>query len=208
MNQYDFSDAPEPRPVLLKPATGGAVIIAHLLFATIILVALLVNHASAVTAILTSALVYSLTTGSIGELVVIFKHYSLQRYRMDGYMPDPESVHLVNPMQLADREPAYSLPVTSTFVAPVDDSVRREALAFIMQLYDAQGQPDGHKLILTSHKEAPGRLRIPAPSSAAKKYLLSRRVLREVKRGYALNVPRFPARDMALSALEPIPVGT
>lgn len=95
--------------------------------------------------------------------------------------------------------------VAPSYVAPVDDSTRREAMAWLVQLYDDRGQPDSRKVLLSTAKERPGRIRIKAPSDQATEYLVQRGVLRvRVKdgqrNGYALNM-RYSLRDDALQVL-------
>ncbi len=100
--------------------------------------------------------------------------------------------------------PQAALPAPSNFVAPVadpDDSAKREAAAWIAQLYGEDGEPDPKKVLLKSDKERPGRLRIAAPSRPAKEYLLHRSVLLDLGTGFRLNLVRCPTRDTALAQI-------
>lgn len=101
-------------------------------------------------------------------------------------------------------DPPLALPQPSNFVAPVadpDDSAKREAAAWIAQLYGEDGEPDPKKVLLKSDKERPGRLRIAAPSRPAKEYLLHRSVLLDLGTGFRLNLVRCPTRDTALAQI-------
>lgn len=92
-------------------------------------------------------------------------------------------------------EPLPALPKPSTFVPAVaepDDSARREALAWLSQLYGGDGEPDPKKVLMQSDKERPGRIRIAAPSKPAKEFLLSLHVIHDLGNGYRLNLGRCP----------------
>lgn len=105
-------------------------------------------------------------------------------------------------IQVADPLPTLGAPAPqlggSTFVpphAPSDDSARREAVAFGLQLYGADGLPDPRKVVVTTDKEQPGRLRIAAPRGEARQWLMDRRCLVDLGNGFALALDRFPTLD-------------
>ncbi len=98
--------------------------------------------------------------------------YSLQA----AQLPPPQRWTVADPVQIPSTPPAQ-LPAASSFVsahAEPDDGVRREASAWLLQLYGADGSPDPKKVLMKSEKERPGRVRIAAPSAPAKQLLLDR----------------------------------
>jgi hypothetical protein len=112
------------------------------------------------------------------------------------------SVTLVDPPRLPQTQP-HQLTYASTFVAPHDDSAEREAAAWLLQLYQADGTPDPKKVLLASDKERPGRIRIAAPSRPAKELLLTKHIIHDLGNGYRLS-PRCPTIHDAHAMLSPV----
>jgi hypothetical protein len=116
----------------------------------------------------------------------------------------PAVLTVVEPLQLAHTPSAPAmLPYASTFVAPHDDSAEREAVAWMLQLYGADGTPDAKKVLLASDKEKPGRIRIAAPSRPAKEWLLARHLIHDLGNGFRLNLGRCPTIADARIHLSP-----
>lgn len=91
-------------------------------------------------------------------------------------------------------------------IAPGDQSVEREAVAWVLQLYGKDGEPDPAKVLTeenTDKKDQVGRIRIGAPSKVAKQWLLDRRILFNMGTAYRLNLTRCPNIDMARQYLPP-----
>lgn len=108
-----------------------------------------------------------------------------------------QRVSLLDPIQLPYAAPTQplALPQGSTFVpaqAEPDDSAKREAAAWVLQLYQANGEPDPKKVLLISDKERPGRVRIAAPSRPAKQYLLDKHIIHDLGNGFRLSLARCP----------------
>lgn len=91
-----------------------------------------------------------------------------------------------------------------------DDSARREAAAWLLQLYAQDGSPDPKKVLMKSEKERPGRIRVAAPSVPAKKWLMDKSILHDLGNGFRLNLRRCPTIAEAQEQLSthPVPPGT
>src|SRR5690606_3732017 len=87
------------------------------------------------------------------------------------------------------------LPHAPSFVAPhsePDESATREAAAWLLHLYGKDGTPDPKKVLLSSEKERPGRVRVAGPSRPAKQFLLAKGIIHDLGNGYRLNLVRCP----------------
>lgn len=191
MREFDFRDAPqEPRP----PARPSN--LSHLIFAVTILVAMLIYNQSAVAAIVASTVAYGLTTGTIADLIIV--------WRTTRPEPPPEReprARLIEPLPLGRQPVGHLAAPGTTFVAPVDDSVRNAAMAFVAQLYTSEGQLDEKKLSLAS-----GRVRCSMPDRAAIEYLESRGLIRPAikdghQNGWLFDSTTLPRRHMALNRI-------
>lgn len=114
-----------------------------------------------------------------------------------------QRITVEHPIQLPHSE-SVALPGPSTFVAPIaepDDSAKREAAAWVLQLYGADGQPDPKKVLMQSDKERPGRVRVAAPSRPAKQYLLDRHIIHDLGNGFRLSLARCPTITAAQNHL-------
>jgi hypothetical protein len=130
--------------------------------------------------------------GSIARIIT-----NGQNQRTVRIIRQPQRVRVADPIQLPHTQsaPPLALPGGSTYVpaqAEPDDSAKREAAAWLLQLYDGSGNPDPKKVLMQSNKERPGRIRIGAPSTPAKQYLLDRGVIHELGNGYRLAIARYP----------------
>lgn len=139
-----------------------------------------------------------------GQLVALMdsrQRSAIERRRMELMTPAYRQQYRVvdDPMM---ETPALPEDVGPSYVAPVEDSAYREAVAFVVQLYGPDGLPDPKKVHMSTTKEGPGRLRIKAPSRSAVEYLLNRRVLVDMKNGYRLNVPRYPTIQVIRAQLQ------
>lgn len=202
------SEYPEPRLVNTGSSggLGGVVTIANLLMAVVMAIALVRAQMSAIAVVITTGLYYASTTSlflliTSGALTEIVRTRSdartqreLHRLQFTAYSPPA-------PPLPAPEAPA--LPAAPNFVAPYpDDSTRREALAWLMQLYDEQGRPDPKKVLQGGSNH---RIRIKMPSKPATEYLVQRRILKPLMKGdlhtgYGLN-PRYSLREDVLSSL-------
>lgn len=208
----------EPRPIYTTPSggLGGVVTIANLLMAAIMAIALVRAQMSAMAVVITTGLYYASTTSlflliTSGALTEIVRTHSdartqreLHRLQLTLYSP------LVPALPEPDDTPALAppgLPQTPSFVppAPIDDSARRAAGMWLLNLYGKDGQLDPKKVLLNTSKERPGRIRIKTPSQPAIDYLVQRRILRPLEKdgqpnGYALNM-RYALLSEAAQAL-------
>jgi hypothetical protein len=119
------------------------------------------------------------------------------QYRI--HLRQAPQVSLADPLPMVSAPPAQ-LPTGTRFVpaiAPADQSVEREAVAWVLQLYGRDGEPDPAKVLTKTDNEKPGRVRIAGPSKAAKQWLVDRRILHSLGNGYRLNLTRCPNIDAA-----------
>lgn len=214
----------KPAPVIYQTGgLGGLVIIANTLFAVVIITALIRNQTSAATAIVAGGLYYAVTTHSAllilsGSLTAIAQNraeqhtqrrlYELQ-YTVRSRAADPLP-QLPGPVYDASWvEPRPTLPNGSTFVPAreQDDSVRRTAVAWLLQLFDQDGNLNPKKVILNTQKERPGRINVSLPSAKAKQYLLDNRIIYPMPHGYRYNL-RYPTvADVRRALSNHTPVG-
>lgn len=187
---------------------GGIVTIANVLVAAIMITFMVRGEWGAVTAIIVSGVYYAVTTLSAllvlsGTLTQIVTNHQEQTTRRQYHVLQAQRTALPDPMQ-----GVRSLPVTGTFVAPVDDSDYRAALAYVATLYGSDGQPDAKRVALgTSDPGQEGRLRIANPPRSTLEWLVARGVLQPITKrgevnGYRLNLIAAPTLPTARAALE------
>jgi len=118
------------------------------------------------------------------------QYYAQQAVQVVDHAQPPRRLSAAPPLALPSFVPPY---------AELDDGARREAAAWVLQLYAADGQPDPKKVLLNTDRERPGRVRVASPSRAAKEYLVASGVLHDLGNGYRLALSRYPtivaARD-------------
>lgn len=184
---------------------GGIVIIANLLFAATMIMAMQRYAFSPVAAILLGALYYATTTtlalliisGALGQMYIAKQEQTTIRHRDTlhySVMPRP-ALPSADTLQLPSGQPVEQLqgPLGgATFVPAEDMTTRRDAALWAVSLYGPDGQADPSKVSLKGGTEPPGRLKVAAPGSAAKEYLLAKRVLQKIDHGYRLNLGRYP----------------
>lgn len=218
----DYS--PEPnnaRPIVYQTGgLGGVVTIANTLFAIVIITALIRNQTSAATAIVAGGIYYAATTHTAllilsGALTTIAQtraeqrtqrrlyelQYTVRRLPADGLPALPDDAPQLNPPP--------NLPQLDTYVPArqQDDSVRRTAVAWLLQLFDQDGHLNPKKVILNTKKERPGRINVALPSDKAKQYLLDARIIYPMPHGYRYNL-RYPTvADMRRALSNNTPVG-
>jgi hypothetical protein len=117
-----------------------------------------------------------------------------------------ENVQVVPYPRIADTQPVAParVPEGQRFVpaqAEPDDSAKREAAAWLLQLFTQDGTPDPKKILLQSEKERPGRIRIAAPSRPAKQYLMDKSIIHDLGNGFRLNLTRCPTITAAQNLL-------
>lgn len=188
----------EIEPTGLRKEANAAVTLPYLLFAVVILTALLVNHHSAITAIVISGLFYGVTSMaalfvSSGGLTAWLITREMQITQRLSYAP--AGVRVVDPLPIAYKDAAPPLPgPQTTYVAPEPPAVARDAILWALSLYDATGEPDPDKVDLTAGKPV-GRLRREGPPPAIKEYLLARGVLKRDNHALWIRLARFPTAD-------------
>lgn len=210
---YHDKEYPTPTPPPARQSVSNTVTLGLSIVAVVMFMSLFFKGYNVAITVISTALVY----GGIITLVVLIdsgyfnkrveEHAKIEIARM-------QYVRVVEPQQLPAYsqpvDPPLALPQPSSFVPPVadpDDSAKREAAAWIAQLYGEDGEPDPKKVLLKSDKERPGRLRVAAPSRPAKEYLLHRSVLLDLGTGFRLNLVRCPTRDTALAQIHVNGVG-
>lgn len=205
---------PPTQPVYVTSGSGAIVVITIFLFSVVVMYMVSRNSQSAWSGVWGTVIFFSLAlpvglmaaNGSIAamfnglqEQITIRKANELAAMPRDAW----QVVESPQPPRIA---PASPLPLTSsTFVPPVaevDTSTQREAVAWVLQLYGRDGQPDPDKVLLETEKERPGRIRIARPSKAATQWLLDKYVIHSVGNGYLLNLPRCPTMRAAQQMLE------
>jgi hypothetical protein len=178
--------------------------------AGVLSIGMIIDKHSVTTSVLSGMAFYGAIAGIMVLTPIIINHQDNVTIRRRDelpyrYMPQPQTqrMELVDPVRLQETT-ATMLPY-SNFVAPLaepDDSAKREAVAWLMQLYGADGEPDPKKVLLKTDKERPGRVRIAAPSRPAKEYLLERGAIHDLGSGYRLALARCPTRDAAMAFLD------
>lgn len=184
---------------------GAIVTIANGLFAVIIVAALWRGDTGVVAAIVTGGLYYGVTTmfallvlsGSLAQIVVNRQEQvTLRQYHVllaeRPQLPGADPLHIPG-TPAADRLPGPLGGVT--YVAAEDMTIRRDAALWAVSLYGGDGQADPAKVNLKGGTEPAGRLKVAAPGSAAKEYLIAKRVLQKIDHGYRLNIARYPTAD-------------
>lgn len=214
MDDYK-SDSMAQQATLMSGIIGAAVIIVNLLMAAIIMLAIWLNAGSVLTGIFgiiggvfyySTATPFMLFVVTGGMAQYLTKREEELTTRGRHKMEYAQRVTVEHPIQLpyTDHTPPLALPRASTFVpaqAEPDDSAKREAAAWVLQLYGQNGQPDPKKVLLTSDKERPGRVRIAAPSRPAKQWLLDRHIIHDLGNGFRLSLTRVPTISAAQEQL-------
>lgn len=217
MPKFDFDIGPDKATygpqgsqiVYETGGLGGVVTIANGLFAVVMVTALARNEFSAVAAIVTGGIYYGITTlfallvlsGSLAQIVTNRQEQvTLRKYHALQYSVERPTALADNadPLQLSGTPPAERLPGPfggTTYVAAEDMTTRRDAALWAVSLYGSDGKADPNKISLKGEKEPPGRLKVAAPATAAKEYLIAKRVLQRVDHGYRLNIARYPTAD-------------
>lgn len=187
---------------------GGIVTIANGLFAAVMITIMIRGEWGAAVAIIVSGLYYGVTTLAAllilsGALTQIVTNQQEQITRRQYHVLQVQRTALPDPMQSV-----RSLSASPTFVAPVDDSDYRAALAYVAALYSSDGQPDGKRVALgTSDPGQEGRLRVANPPRSTLEWLVARNVLQPITKrgivnGYRLNTIACPTLSAARTALE------
>ena len=194
---------PPPRQSVSNTVTLGLGIVAAVMF-----MSLFFKGFNVAITVVATTIFYG---GILSLLVLIDTGYFNKREeehtkRVQIRMAYAPRVQVVPPPALPDYSPSVespplALPQVPSFVAPfadADDSVKREAMSWVIQLYGEDGEPDPKKVLLSSEKEKPGRIRVAAPSRPTKEYLVQHRVLLNLGgTGYRLNLGRCPNRIAA-----------
>lgn len=202
-------------------ATGGlgnVVTIANVLVTIILIVAIYADNGSATLAVLAGVGYFGVSTtvalltlsGTLTHVLINRQQQvtvrRLHQLQFKQVSEPPPSMAVVDLPQLprtphADPLPPPGLPAAKSFVAPsageVSEAARREAAAWVLQLYASNGEPDPNKVLLQSGRERPGRIRVGAPGKEAKQLLLSRGVLLDLGNGFRLNLVRCPTIEAA-----------
>lgn len=196
---------PAPQQIYVLSGVGAIIIIVNCLFAALIMFALARNAQSAVPAIIGGVLFYGTATPIM--LFIVTGGLAQWLCKREGEVTLRQQtvphIRLADPLQIPDSQPTPP-PQLPSFVPPVaepDDSAKREAVAWVLQLYGANGKPDPKKVLLGTEdkplKERPGRIRIAAPSKPAKQWLLDNYMLHDLGTGYRLNLARYPTIEAA-----------
>lgn len=201
---YEYDDPP---PRVYHGGANG-VTLANLLFAALMALFMWRTTDTPPVAVAVIILIYFLITTPLlllianGSAVAIANVWAVERTRRELYRLQytPRDLHggalLANPADVTSIGAAPQLPAdierTPTFVSPApgDVSVYREAVAWLAQLYTPDGEFDGDKILMTSSKEAPGRVRGSAPSKPARELLINKRIMRMHPdgNGYFINM--------------------
>lgn len=215
-------DAPVVQPVFVTEGSGAIVVIAITLFSVVVMYVTSRNSESAWSSIWGTVIFFSLAlpTGLMaanGTFAAMFRTWQEQRTIIILNHPGASqraqnTLGVVSPPQLPYSPPVdpVALPASPNFVSPhaePDDSAKREAAAWLLQLYGPDGHPDPKKVLLKSDKERPGRVRIAAPSRPAKEYLIDRRIIHDLGNGYRLNLTRCSTITAAQNNLSLTGVG-
>lgn len=182
---------------------GGIVVILSALFAAVIVTALIRSEYAAATAIIAGGAYFGLITlaallilsGSLTQIVTNGQEQrTLRAYHVLQLERPALLTPSVDPLRLPSTPSAEAAPPLggATFVPAEDMTTRRDAALWAVSLYGPDGQADPAKVSLKGGTEPPGRLKVAAPGSAAKEYLLAKRVLQKIDHGYRLNLGRYP----------------
>ena len=200
-----------------------AVTYANTLVTLFLIVGMIVDQRSVTVSVLSGAFYFFASTGFVvtvlsGALPAIIINGQNQKTLLKRdelpYKYNP-TWKVVEPLQIPATLPTeglqtpIALPTTRNFVpaqTEADDGARREAVAFILQLYNKEGNPDPAKVLMATDNEKPGRLRIKAPSRPAKEYLLRKHILLDLGTGYRLNLARCRTIEDARRELQQPPL--
>lgn len=207
----EVSDIPQEapsQPVYNSDGLGMVITCANVLVSGVLIAAMYYDSRSATAAALSGVAYFALSTGltlltlsgALAHIVTNGQNQKTARQLHQLQHRTHPRVSLADPLQLAYTEPPAQTRLSS-FVAPVadvDESAKREAGAWLAQLYDANGDPDPKKVLMKSDKERPGRVRVAAPSRPAKQWLMNHGILLDLGgTGFRLNLVRCPTRDAA-----------
>lgn len=207
MKDYTPSEQPSP-PINYHVNELGAVVTgANILVSAVLIGAIYFDNRSATIAALSGIVYFSMSTsltlltlsGSLSQMVTNHQQQvTMRRLHQLQFHAQPSRLRVVEGLQSPYTE-SMQLAENTRFVAPhdADEGARREAAAWILQLYGADGQPDPKKVLMQSDKERPGRVRIAAPSRPAKQYLMDKHILLDLGTGFRLNVVRCPTIEAA-----------
>lgn len=205
---------PAPQRVYVTSGSGAIVVITVFLFSVVVMFVTSRNSQSAGSGIWGTVIFFCLAmpiglmaaNGSFAQMFHSWLGFLSVRetYRLQA----APNLSVVDPLRLPYEAPAQpvALPQSNSFVAPHadrDDSARREAAAWVIQLYGADGEPDPKKVLMRSEKERPGRVRIAAPSRSAKQWLMDYGILLDLGgTGFRLNLVRCPTITAAQKQLD------
>lgn len=210
------SEYPSPSPIYITSGGGAIVVIANLALAGVIIWATWRDESAAALGIVGAVISFGVLTpvglmalnGGIVECWrALLDHLTTRAMLRQPAAHNAPLWRVLDddPMQTPHALPTPDLPVpTTSFVAPNapgDEGTERAAIAWVAQLYGADGMPDPAKVLMASDREEPGRVRIAAPSRAAKEWLVERRILRKIDHGYRLNLARCPNAQAASAYL-------
>lgn len=204
---------PPPHHLQVTSGSGAIVVITIFLFSVVVIYVTSRNSQSAWSGIWGAVIFFSTAmpvglmaaNGSFAQMFHSWLGFLAMR---EAYRhPKAPNVSVVDSPQIGHREPVQpALPQTSTFVSPhadKDDSAKREAAAWVLQLYGPDGEPDPKKVLMKSDKERPGRVRIAAPSRPAKQWLMDHSILLDLGgTGFRLNLVRCPTITAAQTHLD------
>lgn len=205
---YHDKEYPTPTPPPARQSVSNTVTLGLGIVAGVMFLSLFFKGFNVAVTVISTTVFYG---GILSLLVLIDTGYFNKREeehtkRVQIRMAYAPRVQVVQPPALPDYSPSVdtprpALPQVPSFVPPVaeaDDSVKREAMMWVFQLYGEDGEPDPKKVLLSSEKEKPGRIRVAAPSRPTKEYLVQHRVLLNLGgTGYRLNLGRCPNRIAA-----------
>ena len=187
-------------------ALGMPVLVGNLLFALIALFSLTRELGTGTTVIvsalyfLLSTLILLLTlTGAARDIAIHYIDHRTRRYHLNAIYSD--TIYKVQDMP---QITVSDSPDDPSFVAVVDHSTQRLAIEWVRGLYLPTGEPDPHKIHMETSSESPGRLRVKSPVGPVREFLLTRRVLRLVDHGVALDLENFPNLRLVANALAPL----
>ena len=212
---FKEQEYPTPAPPVARQSSSGMVTLGLSIFAGIMFVSLFFSGINVAITVVSTAVVY----GGIITLVLLIDSGTLaywlgkrseERTRREemhlAYGYHNQRISVVEGVQTEralPEPPLPQLPDSPRFVpavAPGEDSVQREAVAWVLQLYTATGDVDPDKVLTEKQTDKPdqvGRIRGKRPSRQATQWLLDHRILRPTSNGYRLNSARYPTRDHA-----------
>ncbi len=216
MRDFSFRDAPtEPRPqapqVVFSVNWLGAILIS-----ANVAVAFLAYRAFSANPVVGGAIAVSyyslatpimlgMVTGAIPYMIVSRQREITERMRLDLQYDlaetQPAKARVAEPLPLGRQPVGHLAAPGTTFVAPVDDSVRNAAMGWIAQLFTNTGEIDTQKVSLAN-----GRVRCAMPDKSAIEYLESRGLIRPAikdnhQNGWLFDSAALPRRHMALNRI-------